>query len=459
MRLNRHLSLCGAGSRRGCEQIILEGRVSINGHVVKELATQVGPKDEVSVDGKPVRPAAEVVVAFHKPRGYICSRGDTHDRATIYAILPPQYQSLHYVGRLDKESEGLLLLTNRGELSQRLTHPSEGVEKEYEVTIDKDFVPEHKLKLLHGMLTEEGHAKAERVWVDTSRRIYVVLKQGLKRQIRLMFYQLGYEVERLVRKRIGGLQLKGLPRGAWKELTEAEIQKYFIKHKEREPAPRAAKAKKAEAEEGDDHFASEPAPAPFKVRPGPASSGLRKPRRPAGDAKRKGPFSTGRASRSDAKERRGESDREGPVEARKPKRFTKARELREERSPDAERKPRRNRDEAKFGRPARKSGPFGKTRSSNEDAEPAFEPRYDSDMPRQARVRSSAPKPRRFTKTRELREDRSPADERKPAAQAREGKPRSFGPAKDKPAFAKKASFAKKNPFKAGNKAPRKGRK
>lgn len=282
MRLNRYLSQCGVASRRGCEQIILEGRVSINGRLVKELATQVESTDEVQVDGKPVKPAAGIVVAFHKPKGFICSRGDTHDRATIYAILPPQYQGLHYVGRLDKESEGLLLLTNRGELSQRLTHPSEGVEKEYEVTIDQDFQPEHKLKLLHGMMTEEGHAKAERVWVDSSRRIFVVLKQGLKRQIRLMFYQLGYEVERLVRVRVGGLSLKGLSRGAWKELTDAEIERYFIKHKERERTAPPAKARKARDDDGDSFSSETPvSPAPFKLRPGPKSpaSSVRKPRR------------------------------------------------------------------------------------------------------------------------------------------------------------------------------------
>ncbi len=282
MRLNRYLSQCGVASRRGCEQIVLEGRVSINGHIVQELATQVSPSDKVEVDLKPVQPAEGIVVAFHKPRGFICSRGDTHDRATIYSILPPQYQTLHYVGRLDKESEGLLLLTNRGELSQRLTHPSEGVEKEYEVTIDSDFAPENKLKLLHGMMTEEGFAKAERVWVDSARRISVVLKQGLKRQIRLMFYQLGYEVERLIRIRVGGLWLKGLPKGAWKELSEAEVQRHFIKHKERERVVRPVKAKKTDDEDSD-NFSSE-APvgaAPFKVRPGPKARvpAIRKPKR------------------------------------------------------------------------------------------------------------------------------------------------------------------------------------
>ena len=308
VRLNRYLSQCGVASRRGCEQIVLEGRVSINGHPVTELATQVAESDQVQVDGKAVRQAPGIVVAFHKPKGFICSRGDTHDRATIYAILPPQYQTLHYVGRLDKESEGLLLLTNRGDLSQRLTHPSEGVEKEYEVTIDNDFAPEHKLKLLHGMMTEEGFAKAERVWVDSSRRIFVVLKQGLKRQIRLMFYQLGYEVERLLRVRVGGLYLKGLSRGAWKELSEAEVERYFIKHKERERTARPAKSKGDD--EGSDTFSPDSA-APFKMRPGPKDRGttVRKPRRATKDKDTK---ATG-----DRLVRKSRNDAEGEVPVKK----------------------------------------------------------------------------------------------------------------------------------------------
>ena len=409
--------------------------MSINGHVVKELATQVSPTDEVEVDGKPVQPADGVVVAFHKPKGYICSRGDTHDRATIYAILPPQYQTLHYVGRLDKESEGLLLLTNRGELSQRLTHPSEGVEKEYEVTIDSDFEPEHKLKLLRGMITEEGFAKAERVWVDSARRINVVLKQGLKRQIRLMFYQLGYEVERLVRRRIGGLYLKGMPKGAWKELTDAEVQRYFIKHKEREPAPRAVKAKKA-GEDGDDHIASEPASAaPFKLRPGPKTT-IRKPRSAAhaGD------------SEVESKPRFGKKPGRAPGGL--------------SRSPSR--------------KPARADG----------DDEAPSQPKYDSDMP--GRARPSPHKPKRFTKARELRDDRpSDIEPRKPRRSSggatrpfskperivdEEAQPRRrTGGLTERQAERKrfgertksggKPAFAKKTPFKAGNKPSRKGKK
>lgn len=433
MRLNRYLSQCGVASRRGCEQIILEGRVSLNGHIVQELATQVNEGDKVEVDLKPVQPAAGVVVAFHKPKGFICSRGDTHDRATIYAILPPQYQTLHYVGRLDKESEGLLLLTNRGELSQRLTHPSEGVEKEYTVTIDSDFAPEDKLKLLHGMITEEGFAKAERVWVESSRRITVVLKQGLKRQIRLMFYQLGYEVERLLRLRIGGLYLKGIPRGAWKELSEAEVQRYFIKHKERERAVRPVKAKKTDDEDSD-NFSSDAAPvaaAPFKLRPGPKS------RVPA---------------------------------VRKPKRFSKAAE--ETSSSEESERPRRSSapPQRHFGsRPGKSSrekaadsdeGEAPRRRPSSKSA--SFKPKHDYSGDRPVR----GGKPTRGAKPGQSDESRdSEAPRRRSSSKSASFRPKPSGfgarrddeerPATGKPAFSRSKTKTSKPKFKSGNKAPR----
>jgi 23S rRNA pseudouridine2605 synthase len=227
VRLNRYLSQCGIASRRGAEQIISEGRVSINGHIITNLATQVEPDDKVIVDGKPVQSELPVVLALNKPKGYLCSRGDTHDRMTIYDLLPERFQHLHHVGRLDKESEGLLLMTNRGDLSHRLIHPSMGAEKEYEVVVNKPMSQETMARLVKGMPTEEGHAKAERAWMETGYRCHVVLKQGLKRQIRLMFYYLGFEVERLTRTRIGWLNLRHLQKGGWKELKEHEVKRFF----------------------------------------------------------------------------------------------------------------------------------------------------------------------------------------------------------------------------------------
>jgi 23S rRNA pseudouridine2605 synthase len=250
VRLNRFLSQCGVASRRGAEQIILEGRVSINGHVITELATQVGPDDKVVVDGKSVRAELPVVIALNKPKGYLCSRGDTHERMTIYDLLPLKMQNLHHVGRLDKDSEGLILLTNRGDLSHRLIHPSQGAEKEYEVVTDQPMDQETMARLVKGMLTEEGHARAERAWLDTPYRAHVVLKQGLKRQIRLMFYQLGFEVERLTRIRIGWLQLRGLAKGAHRVLSEAEVERFFKEEsKPRRETPRVRKSPPKDADE------------------------------------------------------------------------------------------------------------------------------------------------------------------------------------------------------------------
>ena len=248
MRLNRFLSLCGISSRRGSEQVILEGRVTVNGNICRELATQIEESDHVTVDGRSVRTAQGVVIALHKPKGYLCTRSDTHDRATIYDLLPSKYQQLHHVGRLDKESEGLILLTNRGDLSQKLAHPSQGVEKEYEVTLDKPVDATALAKLTKGVMTAEGFAKAERAWSTGPQKVNMILKQGLKRQIRLMFYRLGYEVERLVRIRIGFLMLKGMPKGDWNELTDAEVQRFFATRKTTTPAtPPPARAKKAPA--------------------------------------------------------------------------------------------------------------------------------------------------------------------------------------------------------------------
>ena len=279
MRLNRYLSQCGLGSRRGCEVLIQEGRVSINGHVIKDLATQVTDEDRIVADGKPVKAVTGVVIALNKPRGYICSRSDERDRMTIYSLLPKHFQTLHHVGRLDKDSEGLLLMTNRGELSHRLIHPSMGAEKEYEVIVDKPMDHGTMAKLVNGMLTEEGHAKCERAWMITEYRAHVVLKQGLKRQIRLMFYQLGFEVERLTRTRIGWLELKGLQKGGWKQLTEVEVERFFSKDGATGRPAKAEKARTAPKTEAGEDAPSRPARrTPVKPRMSPRDKKEERPR-------------------------------------------------------------------------------------------------------------------------------------------------------------------------------------
>lgn len=223
MRLNRYLALCGLGSRRACEEIILGGSVRINGRPVRDLSTVVQLGDTVVAKGREVRPAAARYIILNKPPGFLSSRASQGGKPTIYDLLPREAGTLAHVGRLDAESEGLLLLSNDGALAQALTHPSRHVEKEYEVVLDRAFDAKFIPKLLKGIYLEEGRAKAARVQIEAPNKLRVVLTQGINRQIRRMFAAIGYKVKRLTRTRLGPLRLGRLPRGAWRELSEREV--------------------------------------------------------------------------------------------------------------------------------------------------------------------------------------------------------------------------------------------
>ena len=170
VRLNRFLASCGYGSRRKCEAFITEGRVEVNGEVAVDLATRVSPADHVRVDGKIVRPEQELTLLLNKPRGYLTTRDDPEERKTIYDLLPRKFRNLSYVGRLDQESQGLLLLTNSGSLNEALTHPRHRIEKEYLVALDRAFDPELIPRLTEGIHLAEGLARAESVRPLSRRR-------------------------------------------------------------------------------------------------------------------------------------------------------------------------------------------------------------------------------------------------------------------------------------------------
>jgi len=222
MRLNRFLAAAGLGSRRSCEDIIRDGRVAVNGSRVETLGLSIDENDDVRVDGRIVRAQSPLYVVLNKPAGLVTTRNDPAARHTIYDILPPEHRTLAYVGRLDKDSEGLLLLTNDGMLAQRLTHPSHEIDKEYEVVIDRDFDPAHAEKLLAGFHIEGGKARVHAVRRIAPTKLKLVLRQGIKRQIRLMLYALGYEVKKLVRVRIGPLKLGKMNMGESRRLTAHE---------------------------------------------------------------------------------------------------------------------------------------------------------------------------------------------------------------------------------------------
>jgi 23S rRNA pseudouridine2605 synthase len=224
MRLNRFLASTGLGSRRGVEEIIKAGRVRINGRVVTDLATQVGADDSVKVGNRVVRTQHFIHAVLFKPKGFVCTVSDERARRTICDLLPKNWPRVFHVGRLDKESEGLLIVTNDGELSLTLTHPRYHIDKEYEVGVAPSFDPTHRNKLLRGFRIEGGFAKMEQIAIVGANALKVVLRQGLKRQIRMMLYELGYEVTHLRRVRIGPLKIGTMRPGEWRLLRPGEVE-------------------------------------------------------------------------------------------------------------------------------------------------------------------------------------------------------------------------------------------
>ncbi len=223
IRINKFLASCGIDSRRVADRLIEEGRVEVNGKVIDTPGMRVTEKDFVKVDGRHMTPMEEVVLLLNKPRGYVCSREAQGAIGTVYDLLPQRLRHLNYVGRLDADSEGLLIMTNKGELTQSLSHPAGGIEKEYWVTVDQNFDNSVLMQFLRGVRIPEGNAKAKYVCRASARRAYIVLEQGLKRQVRQMFQCLGLRVRKLVRVRIGSLWGGDLEPGSWRFLNDEDV--------------------------------------------------------------------------------------------------------------------------------------------------------------------------------------------------------------------------------------------
>jgi len=224
MRLNRFLAAAGLGSRRHCDELITAGRVTVNGKVCTNFSAQPRTRDHVKVDGKLVHVAPSLTIMLNKPAGFVSTRTDRHARDTVFDLLPEKFYRLFNVGRLDAQTEGLLLLTNDGELAQRLTHPRFTTDKEYEVTLDRPWDSALTPKLLRGILLDGQRAKIARLHSVSPTRLRVLLQQGINRQIRRMFEAVGYRVKQLRRIRIGNLRLADLPRGHWRVLTQQELK-------------------------------------------------------------------------------------------------------------------------------------------------------------------------------------------------------------------------------------------
>jgi len=230
VRLQKFLANAGVTSRRKAEELIEAGRVKVNGSVVRELGTKVDPaRDEVLVDGRRIRSAQEIWVALHKPRGYVSTRHDPQGRPTIYELLPEELHSLFYVGRLDVDSEGLILLTNAGDTAHRMLHPSFEVTRVYDVLVRGFLNRDAEERLRAGVMLDDGMARAQSVRVRPGRtpdesRVRLSLREGRKREVRRMMSALGHDVRRLRRISYGPIQLGALPPGKWRRLTETELR-------------------------------------------------------------------------------------------------------------------------------------------------------------------------------------------------------------------------------------------
>jgi 23S rRNA pseudouridine2605 synthase len=224
VRLNRFLAAAGIGSRRRCDELIAEGRVTINGQRCRDFSVQPAPRDHVKVDGRLVHAESIMTIALNKPAGFVSTRRDPHARDTIFDLLPSKFPRLFNIGRLDAQSEGLLLLTNDGELAQRLTHPRYKIEKEYDLTLDRAWDPALTSKLMRGIFLDGQRAQLTRLHTLAPHHLRVVLRQGINRQIRRMFEAVGYKVKRLTRVRIGNLRVGDLPRGHWRHLTKRQLE-------------------------------------------------------------------------------------------------------------------------------------------------------------------------------------------------------------------------------------------
>ncbi|HLV13315.1 MAG TPA: pseudouridine synthase [Trueperaceae bacterium] len=220
-RLQKVLARAGVASRRKAEELIRAGRVTVNGRVAA-LGDVADPGDDVRLDGRPLpRPERSVTYLLHKPRGLVTTASDELGRPTVMDLVPA-VPGLHPVGRLDLDSEGLLLLTTDGDLTLRLTHPRYRHEKEYRVWTDPPDVSDEALaRLTSGVTLEDGPARAERAERAPGGAV-VVLREGRKRQVRRMLAAVGHEVVRLKRTRVAGLELGDLPVGRFRELTAAE---------------------------------------------------------------------------------------------------------------------------------------------------------------------------------------------------------------------------------------------
>ena len=236
IRLNKYLSHAGVASRRRADELIKEGKVKVNGKVVVEMGYKVKAKDNIEFDGKKLSLEKKYYVLLNKPKDFITTLKDEKDRKTVMELLRGAYAQiksatpprLYPVGRLDRNTTGVLLITNDGELAQKLTHPSSEIKKVYHIILDKKLMKEDFDKIAEGgVVLEDGIAEVDEIAYPNSKNraeVGIQIHTGKNRFIRRIFESLGYEVEKLDRVFFAGLTKKDLPRGRWRFLSEEEVR-------------------------------------------------------------------------------------------------------------------------------------------------------------------------------------------------------------------------------------------
>lgn len=230
MRLQKYLASCGVASRRGAEKLIAEGHVTVDGLTVCEMGTQVEEGQTVRVDGHLAQPESQkYYIMYHKPAGEVTTASDPEGRATVLDKFRDFPARLYPVGRLDYDSEGLLLLTNDGGLTERMLHPSMEVEKTYLARVSNQVTPDEARRLESGVMVDGRKTARAKVRILTAGPMYsdliITIHEGRNRQVRKMVEQVGHQVVQLRRIRFGPLRLGDLPRGMWRELTAEELGK------------------------------------------------------------------------------------------------------------------------------------------------------------------------------------------------------------------------------------------
>jgi len=228
MRLNQYLAECGVASRRKSDELIMTGSVEVDGDIIMMLGVRIQPGQDVRVNGSRVYPRTKVYLAMNKPTGCVCSLDDEYGRRTVLDLVPEVYGRIFPVGRLDRDSDGLLLLTNDGEFANHIAHPRYHVSKTYRVEASGVLNKEKIARMLKGIWLSEGRARFAGVHPKSTRgkRVIfeIVLQEGMNRQIRRVLAKLELKVYTLTRIAIGSLRLEGLPNGRVRDLTPKECQ-------------------------------------------------------------------------------------------------------------------------------------------------------------------------------------------------------------------------------------------